>query len=107
MFTRVAETLNFGVAARQLGVSSAMVTRGVAALEAHLEVRLLNRTTRHVSLTDAGHAYWQGCKDLLYRLDCLESTNLSAFLWARRLNNRLSTRLRESLAEQDSKLVHR
>ncbi|WP_438451058.1 LysR family transcriptional regulator, partial [Listeria monocytogenes] len=74
MFTRVAETLNFGVAARQLGVSSAMVTRGVAALEAHLEVRLLNRTTRHVSLTDAGHAYWQGCKDLLYRLDCLEST---------------------------------
>ncbi|WP_325095360.1 hypothetical protein [Burkholderia contaminans] len=33
--------------------------------------------------------------------------NLSAFLWARRLNNRLSTRLRESLAEQDSKLVHR
>ncbi|ALV59077.1 hypothetical protein TQ36_22990 [Burkholderia cenocepacia] len=33
--------------------------------------------------------------------------NLSAFLWARRLNNRLSARLRKSLAEQDSKLVHR
>ncbi|HGO6126420.1 LysR family transcriptional regulator [Burkholderia cepacia] len=74
MFTRVAETLSFGVAARQLGVSSAMVTRGVATLEAHLKVRLLNRTTRHVSLTDAGYAYWQGCKDLLYRLDRLEST---------------------------------
>ncbi|WP_407712139.1 helix-turn-helix domain-containing protein [Burkholderia cenocepacia] len=50
MFTRVAETLNFGVAARQLGVSSAMVTRGVAALEAHLEVRLLNRTTEPVRI---------------------------------------------------------
>ena len=33
--------------------------------------------------------------------------NLSAFLWARRLNNALSTRLHKSLAEQDSKLVHR
>lgn len=34
-------------------------------------------------------------------------TNLSAFLWARRLNNRLSTRLRKPFAEQNSKLVHR
>nr|WP_305120469.1 hypothetical protein [Burkholderia cenocepacia] len=33
--------------------------------------------------------------------------NLSAFLWARRLNSALSARLRESLAKQDSKLVHR
>jgi hypothetical protein len=33
--------------------------------------------------------------------------NLSAFLWARRLSNGLSARLREPLAEQDSKLVHR
>ncbi|WP_175691507.1 hypothetical protein [Burkholderia anthina] len=33
--------------------------------------------------------------------------NLSAFLWARRLNNRLSARQRKPLAEQDSKLVHR
>ncbi|WP_069353883.1 hypothetical protein [Burkholderia cenocepacia] len=35
------------------------------------------------------------------------SGNLSAFLWARRLNSALSARLRESLAKQDSKLVHR
>ncbi|WP_208457158.1 hypothetical protein, partial [Burkholderia vietnamiensis] len=34
------------------------------------------------------------------------TTNLSAFLWARRLNSALSARLRESLAKQDSKLVH-
>ncbi|MDP9627394.1 UNVERIFIED_ORG: hypothetical protein J2811_006877 [Burkholderia cepacia] len=40
------------------------------------------------------------------RLGSLER-NMSAFLWARRLNNRLSACLRESLAEQDSKLVHR
>ncbi|WP_042977804.1 LysR family transcriptional regulator [Burkholderia sp. AU4i] len=77
MFARVAETLSFGTAARQLGISSAMVTRGVAALEAHLEVRLLNRTTRHVSLTDAGYAYWQGCKEILHSLDHLESTVMS------------------------------
>jgi hypothetical protein len=37
----------------------------------------------------------------------LLASNLSAFLWARRLNNVLSTRLYKSLAEQDSKLVHR
>ena len=56
MFTKVAEALSFSVAAKQLGVSSAVVTRGIATLEAYLNVRLLNRTTRHVSLTDAGHA---------------------------------------------------
>gem|GEM_PF-4680973 len=37
----------------------------------------------------------------------LQETNLSAFVWARRLNNGLSACLRESFAKQDSKLVHR
>jgi len=40
-------------------------------------------------------------------LSGLPETNLSAFLWARRLNSALSARLHKSLAEQDSKLVHR
>lgn len=77
MFTKVAEALSFSVAAKQLGVSSAVVTRGIATLEAYLNVRLLNRTTRHVSLTDAGHAYWQGCAELLNQLDLLEG-NISS-----------------------------
>jgi DNA-binding transcriptional LysR family regulator len=77
MFTKVAEALSFSVAAKQLGVSSAVVTRGIATLEAYLNVRLLNRTTRHVSLTDAGHAYWQGCAELLNQLYLLEG-NISS-----------------------------
>ena len=54
---------------------------------------------------------WQRWKDGESRL-CSEGVvarqrNLSAFLWARRLNSALSARLHKSLAEQDSKLVHR
>ena len=46
--------MSFAVAAKQLGVSNAAVTRGTAMLEAHLNMRLINRSTRYVSLTDAG-----------------------------------------------------
>jgi DNA-binding transcriptional LysR family regulator len=74
MFTKVAESLSFSIAAKQLHVSTAMVTRSVATLEAHLNIRLLNRTTRQVSLTDAGQAYWEGCKDVLWQLDSLEAS---------------------------------
>jgi DNA-binding transcriptional LysR family regulator len=74
MFAKVAESLSFAVAAKQLHISTAMVTRGVATLETHLNIRLLNRTTRQVSLTEAGHEYWQGCKELLKQLDTLEAS---------------------------------
>ena len=72
MFAKVAESLSFAIAAKQLHLSTAMVTRGVATLEAHLNIRLLNRTTRQVSLTEAGQEYWQGCKDVLRQLDTLK-----------------------------------
>ncbi|SAL30892.1 LysR family transcriptional regulator [Caballeronia udeis] len=78
MFAKVAESLSFAIAAKQLHVSTAMVTRGVATLEAHLNIRLLNRTTRQVSLTEAGHEYWQGCKEVLKQLDMLEANVSSA-----------------------------
>jgi DNA-binding transcriptional LysR family regulator len=78
MFAKVAESLSFAIAAKQLHLSTAMVTRGVATLEAHLNIRLLNRTTRQVSLTEAGQEYWQGCKDVLRQLDTLEASMSSA-----------------------------
>lgn len=78
MFSKVAESLSFTVAAKELRVSTAMVTRGVATLETHLNLRLLNRTTRNVSLTEAGHEYWQGCRDLLQHLDTLEANVCSS-----------------------------
>lgn len=73
MFAKVAESLSFTVAAKELRVSVAMVTRSVATLETHLNLRLLNRSTRSVSLTEVGHEYLLGCRELLRQLDTLEA----------------------------------
>ncbi|MEA3131910.1 MAG: hypothetical protein QOF46_3705, partial [Paraburkholderia sp.] len=72
IFTKVAECLNFAEAAKQLGISSSVVTRSLAALEEHLGVRLVNRTTRRVSLTETGRLYWERCIELLRQLDAME-----------------------------------
>src|SRR5687768_18622177 len=56
VFVAVAETEGFTAAARRLGLSKAMVSTAVSRLEARLGVRLLLRTTRRVSLTEAGAA---------------------------------------------------
>jgi len=74
VFVRVAETQSFRRAAQQLDVSNALVTRYVAMLEAHLQTRLINRTTRNLALTEAGNRYLEGCRGLLEELDHLEST---------------------------------
>ncbi|MGF6267084.1 DNA-binding transcriptional LysR family regulator [Paraburkholderia youngii] len=78
IFAKVAECLNFAESAKQLGISNSVVTRSVAALEAHLGVRLFNRTTRRVSLTDTGQLYWQRCTDLLKQLDLMDECIASA-----------------------------
>jgi DNA-binding transcriptional LysR family regulator len=65
MFTQVAESGSFSRAAQVLNVSAAAVTRGIAELEAHLGARLLNRTTRHVSLTEVGEQYLERCRTAL------------------------------------------
>ncbi|WP_350030135.1 LysR family transcriptional regulator [Caballeronia sp. GAWG1-1] len=73
VFVRVADTESFRRAAQQLDVSNALVTRAIAMLEAHLRTRLINRTTRNLSLTEAGTRYLEGCRALLEELDHLES----------------------------------
>jgi DNA-binding transcriptional LysR family regulator len=78
VFTRVVELGSFTMAARQLGISCAAVTRGVGMLEAHLNTRLLNRNTRSLSLTEIGKAYLQGCRSLIEQLEELESSLLQA-----------------------------
>ena len=57
VFAKVVEQGGFARAGAQLNLSNAVVTRYVAELEAHLGTRLLNRTTRRVSLTESGQAY--------------------------------------------------
>src|SRR5262245_48213741 len=57
VFLAVAEHGSFAQAARKLGRSPVVVTRAVANLKARLGVRLLNRTTRAVSLTDVGERF--------------------------------------------------
>ena len=74
VFRQVAEGGSFADAARRMGLSAAMASKHVAHLERHLGSRLLNRSSRHVSLTEAGAVYLDHCADALDRLDEAEST---------------------------------
>ena len=68
-FVRVVETGSFARAAARLDVSVSSVSRQVADLEAHLDARLLNRTTRRLSLTESGQAFFERCVQLLADLE--------------------------------------
>jgi DNA-binding transcriptional LysR family regulator len=72
VFVAVAEHRGFATAARRLGRSPAAVTRAVGELEARLGVRLLNRTTRAVSITEAGERFLAGARRVLADLDEIE-----------------------------------
>jgi DNA-binding transcriptional LysR family regulator len=65
LFVLVAELGSFGKAAQQSDLSPSVVTRQIARLEAHLGVKLLARSTRHVSLTSAGADYLTRCREIL------------------------------------------
>lgn len=65
MFVRVVETGSFSKAAREFATTQPTVTKQVAATEARLKVRLLNRNTRGVSLTEAGALYYEKCKNIV------------------------------------------
>jgi DNA-binding transcriptional LysR family regulator len=60
LFARVVECGGFSAAARSLGLSKSVVSKQVRTLEDRLGVRLLNRTTRRIALTEAGRAYLEG-----------------------------------------------
>ncbi|TMQ18324.1 MAG: LysR family transcriptional regulator [Deltaproteobacteria bacterium] len=61
VFTRVVETKSFTGAAEQLGLPKSTVSRKLAQLEERLGVRLVQRTTRKLALTDIGQAYYERC----------------------------------------------
>ena len=56
---------SLSAASRQLGIPLATVSRKVSDLEAHLKTKLLTRSTRQLSLTDAGRSYVAACKRIL------------------------------------------
>ena len=64
-FVAVAEAHSFTAAAKRIGVSTAQVSRQISALEERLATKLLYRTTRKVSVTDAGQVYYQHCRQIL------------------------------------------
>lgn len=72
VFARVAEANSFSGAARRLGVSKAAVSKQVARLERALGARLLNRTTRRLSLTEVGHAFYEHCARMLAEAEAAE-----------------------------------
>ena len=65
LFAKIAELKSFTDAAHDLGVSRALMSRRLHALEQRLGVRLLNRTTRKLHLTESGATYFQYCQDIL------------------------------------------
>jgi DNA-binding transcriptional LysR family regulator len=78
VFTRVVDEGGFAAAARALDMSPPVVTRLVADLEDHLGTRLLQRTTRRVSLTEAGQLYLNRVRSILQDIDeAHEVTRLS------------------------------
>jgi len=73
VFTKVVELGSFARAAERLTLSTSAVSRQVADLEGHLGVRLLNRTTRRLSLTESGAAFLERAVQLLADLEEAES----------------------------------
>jgi len=69
VFLNVVECGSFSAASERLGLSRAAVSKYVAELESQLGGRLLNRTTRHVSMTESGRNYYERCKDILVSLE--------------------------------------
>src|SRR5262249_55654594 len=73
VFARVAQRASFAGAAEDLRMSRASVTKHVAATEERLGARLLDRTTRSVSVTEAGRLYLERCLECLQAYDDSEA----------------------------------
>ena len=77
VFARAAELSSLSAAGRDLRMSAAVVSNRIAKLERHLGVRLLNRTTRRVNLTEEGALFYDHCIRILGEIEQIE-TNIAA-----------------------------
>src|SRR5690242_20478049 len=72
VFAKVVESKSFSGAAQRLGLSKSGVSRYVTRLERSLKARLLNRTTRRLSLTEVGTAFYEHCARMLAEAEAAE-----------------------------------
>ncbi len=72
-FSCVVQAGSLTAAAERLDTTTASVSRMLSNLEAHLHIRLLNRTTRRIALTDAGSRYLKRCRLILELVDSAEN----------------------------------
>jgi len=77
LFAKVVDTGGFSAAARELGLTPSAVSRQIGNLEDRLGTRLLNRSTRRVSLTEVGHDFYARCADIARSVDEAEALVLS------------------------------
>lgn len=73
-FIQVVDSKGFSAAAREMGRSKALVSKYISELEDELGARLLNRTTRQVSVTEVGAAYYKEAAEILQRIDDLQAS---------------------------------
>ncbi len=73
-FAKVVETRSFSAAAQALHTSKSLVSKQISSLERALGVRLLNRTTRRMSLTEIGAAYYEHCARIAQEIDAASQT---------------------------------
>jgi len=101
VFTRVVERRSFTLAAEDLALPRSTVTDAVKQLEARLGVRLLQRTTRHVSPTLDGEAYYRRCLALIADLEEAEA----AFGGATMTRTSYSGSTRSSMSQTSSPCI--
>ncbi|WP_028206480.1 LysR family transcriptional regulator [Paraburkholderia nodosa] len=73
IFSKVVSTGGYAAAARSLDTTTSVVSRSVVQLETHLGIRLLNRTTRSVALTESGEKYLHQCQKILKNIEEAEA----------------------------------
>lgn len=73
LFVQVVKANGLAAAGRQIGLSPASMTARMKAMENRYNTRLLNRTTRKISLTDAGHRFYRACLRVLAEIESAET----------------------------------
>ena len=76
VFVAAVDAGNFSAAARILGITPSAVSKQISRLEARLGARLLNRSTRRISLTDVGREFYERSQSILSDIDAAEALGI-------------------------------